>query len=225
MPTIGPERLEQPGVALERRADRPPPPQEHPRVPGRALDPAEELLGTRRLGLLLEGRQRVHDEAVDLFSLGELRDEIAVFGRRPFDLGPERDQRVHDPDRTGREVACRLPEDVAVDALPCRVDMRVGGQDEHDLVLRPVDGKDRQGDGGRGVATHRLEHERRLGNLRSDEPFIAPIGHHRDVRGQVADAVIRCGQERPFVEQGQEGLGQLGAAAGDGGASHRRRPG
>ena len=43
-------------------------------------------------------------------------DEVAVFGGRPIDLDPERDERVLDPERARRQVLTGASEHVAEDA-------------------------------------------------------------------------------------------------------------
>ena len=51
-----------------------------------------------------------------------------------------------------------------------------------------------------------------VGHLLADEPLVAPIGDDRHVVGQPVQALDGPLQERPLVEQRQEGLGALGSA-------------
>ena len=104
----------------------------------------------------------------------------------------------------------------AEDSLEDRhvLDRLVGRQDDHDLVVGAVDDQRRERDRGRGVATERLEDERRVRDLVADQPLVAPVGDHRDVVGQALEALDRALEQRPFAEQRQEGLRALGAAEG-----------
>ena len=101
---------------------------------------------------------------------------------------------------------------VLVDPLALRVDMGVGGDDEHDVLGRPVEGRRREGDRGGRVATHRLEQQGGVGHLVADDPLVAAVGDDRDVVGQAAQPPLG-GLEQGFVaEQREEGLRALGPA-------------
>ena len=91
-----PERLEEPGVAAERGADGRR--RRHRKMPAFQATPScvASSLGPGRLGLLLEPEQRVGADGrpADVLATAEVRDEVAVLGRRPVDLDAERDERV-----------------------------------------------------------------------------------------------------------------------------------
>ena len=90
--------------------------------------------------------------------------------------------------------------------------MGVGRDDDHDVLRRSIEGGRRQRDGSGRVAAHRLEQERGVGDLITDDPLVAAVGDDGDVVGQTAQPPLR-GLEQGFVaEQGQEGLWALGPA-------------
>ena len=102
-------------------------------------------------------------------------------------------------------------EHVLVNAFARRLDMGVGRDHEHDLVGRAIDRRGRQGDRRGGVPPHRLEQKSGVGHLVADEPLVAPIGDDRDVIGQRAQAPVGRLEEGLLADEGQEGLGTLGA--------------
>ena len=104
----------------------------------------------------------------------------------------------------------RGAEDVAEDRLA--LDGLVGGQDDHDLVVGPVDHERGQGDRGRRVPPERLDHHADAGRLLEHDVPVAAVGDDRDVVGQAGQPVDGSLQERPFTEQRQEGLRALWAA-------------
>ena len=190
-------------------------------APGHAL---EQVLGTSRLGLLLECAERVRLETADLGALRELRQQVPVLGRRPRHLRPQCDEGILDAEGARGKVLGRRAEHVLVNAFARRLDVGVGRDHEHDLVGRAIDRRGRQGDRRGRVPPHRLEQERGAGHLVADEPLVAPIGDDRDVIGQRAQAPIGR------LEKGlgrRRGAGRAWDARGDsagGAGSRRRRP-
>ena len=73
-------------------------------------------------------------------------------------------------------------------------------------------GERRQGDGGRGVPTERLETSAAPGACAADDALVAAVGDDRDVVGQARETVDRSLQQRSLAEQRQEGLRALGSA-------------
>ena len=109
----------------------------------------------------------------------------------------------------------RRPQDVLEDAARAGSMCASAGQDEHDLVVGTIDGERREGDGGGGVATHRLEEDHRRGELIADEPLVAPVGHDRDVVGERPRAVATVAWSSVSIaEQRQERLRALGSTQG-----------
>ncbi len=172
---------------------------------------SEQVFGTSRLGLLLEGAERVRLETADLGALRELRQQVPVLGRRPRHLRPQRDERILDPEGARRKVLGRGAEHVLVNAFARRLDMGVGRDHEHDLVGRAIDRRGRQGDRRGRVPPHRLEQKLGVGHLVANEPLVAPIGDDRDVIGQRAQAPVGRLEEGLGADEGQEGLGTFGA--------------
>ncbi len=194
--------------------DGPPPPEEHPGVPGGTRLAFEKVLGARGLRLLLERGERVGHDPVDLDAVRQPRQQVAVLRRRAGDLGAERHERIVDPERPGGQPLRRDADDVGVDALTGRVDVRVRGDDEHDVVVGPIDGRRRQGDRGGRVATHRLEQEAGVRELVADDALESAVGHDRDVVGQPAQPSRGRLDEGLVAQEWQERLGVLGAAQG-----------
>ena len=139
-------------------SDRSPLPEEHPGVPGDS-GLATEDVRSLRVRLLLEPLERIGLEAVDRGALGDSGDEVAVFGRRSVGLDAERDERGLDPECGTGDPLGRVTQHATEDGLA--LDHVVGRQDDHDLVLRPLDGQRREGDRrGRVPALGLLEHAR-----------------------------------------------------------------
>ena len=110
----------------------------------------------------------------------------------------------------------RLPDgdrhDVA--ELVLALDPLVGREDEHDLVVGPVDERRRQGDRRRGVPAAGLDDEPNVRDLVADELAVAPLRHAIDValadeRGDPAHSPL---EERLVTEKREEGLRSLGSA-------------
>jgi len=160
----------------------------HRKMPAFPGDPvhAGQVLRPLRARLLLERRQSIGPQAIDVRAGREVGDEIAVLGRGAGHLGAQRDKGVLDVEGPGREVRGRLREDVRIGVLARGIDVGIGRDDEHDVLGRPVEGDRRQGDRGRGVATHGLEEQGGVRELVADQSLVATLGHDRDVVGQPA---------------------------------------
>ncbi len=142
-------------IAIERRADRASAPQEDPGVPGDAVL-LEQLRSTIRLWLLLECRQGIRGEALHDLAGGQPRDQVAVLDRRPGHPRTQRHEWVGDAEAARGQSIRRRAQDFAVRALAGRIDVGVGGHDEHDVVIRSLQRSGRQGDRCRGVASARF---------------------------------------------------------------------
>ena len=78
-----------------------------------------------------------------------------------------------------------------------RVDVGVGRDDQHHLVVGLVDGDRGEGDGGGGVAAHRLEQDVRVRQLVADEALVAAFGDDGDVVVRRAAAAPSPGAASP----------------------------
>ena len=171
-----------------------------------------QLLGPGQLRLLLESSQGIGLKAADDLASGNVRDQVAVLRGWPVDLDPERDQGVVDAERAGRQPLARVTQHHAEQIGP--FDSLVGRQDEHDLVVRSIDGQGGQGDGGRGVPPERLHQDSDAGELGPDETLVASVGDDRYIVGHPGQPGDSRLDERLRGDQGQERLRVLGAAQG-----------
>ena len=120
------------------------------------------------------------------------------------------------PNDAGRQVLGGRAQDVAEDVV-ASCDRLVGRQDDHDLVLGPVDGERRERDGaprccGRAARASERAH---AGACVADESLVAPVGHDRDVVGQAGQPVDRPpGGASRSPSSGRNGFGRSGRLSG-----------
>ena len=110
------EQHHQRRVLIHRGLDRAPPPGEHARIPGGAGD-VHQLARASLARLLLEGEQRIGREPIDPLAAHRVRPKIPVVGRRKGRLDAERDERVVNPERAGRQAFGRRRQDAGEDVL------------------------------------------------------------------------------------------------------------
>ena len=162
----------------------------------------EELGRSLRRGLLLEARHSIRGPA-GVRSSRALGDDVAVARRGPRGLDAERDHVAACGSLGSRLEGGQVAGRVA--------DSLVGGKDDHDLVVRTVDGLRGQRHGGRGVAPDGLTQHVTCGDVRdrfADQVRVAHVGDDEDVgqldergeprrgRRQQAAAVLQQRQER-----------------------------
>ena len=208
------ERLEQAGVAAERGEDRPPPPQEDARVPGDALLARRSSSARARFGFSSKRGQRVGAQAVDVSPRLDVRDEVAVLGRRvgrssmpsvtsgsSIPNAPRRELLGGGAGRPGRRVASSTVWSAGRTTMTSSSGRSIASAASAmaAAVLRP----------------ERLDDERRARHLVADEPLVAAVGDDRDVVGQAGAA----GRPRRWrsdrsPSSGRNGFGRSGRLSG-----------
>ena len=185
-----------------------PAPHEDAGIPvGAAL--GDQLGGSLRRGLLLEARHSIRGPA-SVHSSRALGDDVAVARRGLGGLDAERDHVTARGSLDGRLESSQVAGPVA--------DGLVGRKDDHDLVVRAVDGLRGQRHGGRGVAPDGLTQDVACGDARdrlADQVGVAHVGDDEDV-GQLDEwrepRRGRRQQAATVLQQRQERLGLAIAA-------------
>ena len=185
------------------RANGAPLPEEDASVPGDAWL-LREPDGSLALRLLLEAEQRVCGQAVG-FGPREIRDQVAVLGRRPGRPDPKRHERLRDPEGRVRQLGRGIAQGDA--ELRLVAHLVVCRQDDHDSILGRGEGDRGHRDRGRGVPSLRLLEDGHAESLGTNERRIAPTHDHRHAAiRDVPHPVDGTLEERPVPEEREERL-------------------
>ena len=144
----------------------------------------------------------------------EVRDQVAVLGRRAGRPG-RRASRADPRCRTRRSPGPRRPaQDVAVDVPRASDRCGVGRQDQHHLVVGPVDGEVARAIAAAVFRPIGSSRTRAVGHLVADQPLVAAVGDDRDVVGQSASRRAVAWSSDSPPSSGRNGFGRSGRLRG-----------